>query len=86
MAIWAKTAAILVILASHFRTMVDTPKKSSTQGPACINETKLHPDLVEIRPTGSQAKKSILAGLRGDRTRNPHVVRKWCGNGAEMVR
>ena len=24
--------------------------------------------------------------LRGDRTRDPHVVRKWCGKGAEMVR
>ena len=52
-AIWAKTA-IWVILASHFRTRVDTPKKSSTQGHACINETELHPDLAEIRPTGSQ--------------------------------
>ena len=62
LAILAKTAIILVILASHFRTRVDTPKKSSTQGLACINETELHPNLVEIRPTGSQAKK-LLAGL-----------------------
>ena len=23
---------------------------------------------------------------KGDRTRDPHVVRNWCGNGAEMVR
>ena len=50
------TTAILVILASHFRTRVDTPRKSSTWGLACINETELHPNLVEIRPTGSQAK------------------------------
>ena len=34
--------AILVILASHFRTRVDTPKKSATWSLACINETKLH--------------------------------------------
>ena len=51
LAIFAKTkTAILVILASHFRTRVDTPKKSSIQGHACINETELHPDLAEIRP------------------------------------
>ena len=61
LAVLAKTA-ILAILASHFRTRMDTPTKSSTQGLACINETELHPNLVEIRPTGSQAKK-LLAGL-----------------------
>ena len=38
--------AILVILASHFRTRVDTPKKSPTWGLACINETELHFNLV----------------------------------------
>ena len=62
LAILAKTA-ILVILASHFRTRVDTPKKSSTQGHACINETELHPNLAEIRPTGSQVKKSTSGAL-----------------------
>ena len=29
---------------------------------------------------------SATAWARGDRTRDPYVVRKWCGNGAEMVR
>ena len=57
-----KNQAILVILASHFRTRVDTPEKSSTQGHACINETELHPDLAEIRPTGSQ-EAFLLPGL-----------------------
>ena len=38
--------AILVIFASHFRTRVDTPKKSPTWGLACINETELHFNLV----------------------------------------
>ena len=31
----------LLFLASHFRTRVDAPKKSFTQGFACINETEL---------------------------------------------
>ena len=38
--------AILVILASHFGTRVDTPKKSPNWGLACINETELHFNLV----------------------------------------
>ena len=57
-AIWVILAilpqmAILVILASHFRTRVDTPKKSPTWDLACINETELQFNLVYIRPTGS---------------------------------
>ena len=40
LAIFPQTA-ILAILASHFRTRVDTPKKSPTWGLACINETEL---------------------------------------------
>ena len=40
LAILAKTA-ILVILASHFRTRVDAPEKKSNYGLACINETEL---------------------------------------------
>ena len=56
LAILAQTA-ILVILASHFRTKVDTPKKSSTQGHACINETELHPNVAEIGPTRSHVLK-----------------------------
>ena len=39
-----------------FRARVGTPKKSSTQGLACINETELRLCLAEIRPTGSQEK------------------------------
>ena len=62
LAILAKTA-ILVILASHFRTRVDAPKKSPTWGLACINETELHLNLAEIRPTGSQAKFSTAGAF-----------------------
>ena len=50
-AIWVILAklpqmAILVILASHLRTRVYTPKKSPIWGLACINETELHFNLV----------------------------------------
>ena len=52
-----------VILASHFRAWVDTPKKSSNWGLAQINETELRAGLFELDPTGSQTKKTRLAGL-----------------------
>ena len=50
-AIWVILAifpqmAILVTLASHFRTRADTPKKSPTWGLACISETGLCYSLV----------------------------------------
>ena len=37
-AIWV----ILAILASHFQTRMDAPKKSTTWNPAYINETEPH--------------------------------------------
>ena len=38
----------LVILASRFRTKVDTPKMSPTWSGACINENELQMNLVEF--------------------------------------
>ena len=46
LAIFRKWPFALVILASHFRTRVDTPKKSPTWNHACINETELPFNLV----------------------------------------
>ena len=70
------TTAILVILASHFRTRVDTPRKSSTRGLACINETELHLNSAESTPTGSHAKKYTAEGVSFSRA-PPWPFHNW---------